>query len=171
MTDLLVSVRGILSNTVPRWESLLETTPEELLQRPPASGEWSAADCLGHLLVTERAVFGQRLRAILAGRELAVFDPGHPRDAEPEREPRDVLAALGAERRENLDVLKGLTGPDLERAGRHPQYGMVELRVVLNTWAAHDLQHTVQAEEALMQAFLPGTGPFRYRFAAHETSA
>ena len=30
---------------------------------------------------------------------------------------------------------------------------------------AHDLQHTVQAEEALMQAFIPGTGPFRFRFA------
>jgi len=26
----------------------------------------------------------------------------------------------------------------------------------------------VQAEEALMQAFLPGTGPWRFRFADHE---
>jgi hypothetical protein len=48
---------------------------------------------------------------------------------------------------------------------------MVSLRVLLNTWAAHDLQHTVQAEEALMQEFIPGTGPFRYRFADHEVGA
>ena len=41
---------------------------------------------------------------------------------------------------------------------------MIPLHVVLYAWAAHDLQHTVQAEEALMQAFIPGTGPFRFRF-------
>ena len=45
---------------------------------------------------------------------------------------------------------------------------MVALRVVLNTWGAHDLQHPVRAEEALMQAFIPGTGPFRFRFEDHE---
>jgi hypothetical protein len=45
---------------------------------------------------------------------------------------------------------------------------MVSLAELLNTWTAHDLQHTVQAEEALMQAFIPGTGPFRFRFAAHD---
>jgi hypothetical protein len=65
-------------------------------------------------------------------------------------------------------VLSDLTPADLERSSRHPEYGMVALRVVLNTWAAHDLQHTVQAEEALMQAFIPGTGPFRFRFEDHE---
>jgi hypothetical protein len=47
----------------------------------------------------------------------------------------------------------------------------VPLRVVLSTWTAHDLQHTVQAEEALMQAFIPGTGPFRFRFADHDIGA
>ena len=44
---------------------------------------------------------------------------------------------------------------------------MIPLHVVLSTWAAHDLQHTVQAEEALMQAFIPGTGPLGFRFADH----
>lgn len=45
------------------------------------------------------------------------------------------------------------------------------MRDLLNVWAAHDLQHVVQAEEALMQAFIPGTGPFRFRFAAHDVEA
>jgi uncharacterized damage-inducible protein DinB len=170
MTDLLDSASRILTTTVGRWQSLVEATPEELLKRRPASGEWSAADCLNHLLVTERGVFGQRLRAILEGRDLATFDPQNPRDPEPERTPREMAQALAAERAENLSVLRGLTAADLDRTGRHPQYGMLPLHVVLSTWAAHDLQHTVQAEEALMQAFLPGTGPFRFRFAAHELS-
>jgi hypothetical protein len=168
MTDVLDSARRLLSTTAGRWQSLVETAPAELLQRPPAPGEWSAADCLNHLLLTERAVFGQRLRAILEGRDLVTFDPHQPRDPDLQRTPREVAGALAAERGENLAVLRDLTPADLERSGRHPEYGMVALRVVLNTWAAHDLQHTVQAEEALMQAFIPGTGPFRFRFADHE---
>ena len=168
MTDVLDSVRRVLATTAGRWQSLVEAAPEELLQRPPAPGEWSAADCLNHLLLTERAVFGARLSAILEGRDLVTFDPDEPRDPDAERTPREVARALAAERAENLAVLSGLTPADLERSSRHPEYGMVALHVVLNTWAAHDLQHTVQAEEALMQAFLPGTGPFRFRFADHE---
>ena len=168
MTDVLDSARRILSTTAGRWQSLVEAAPEELLRRAPAPGEWSAAECLDHVLLTERRVFGERLHAILEGRDLVAFDPIQPRDPEPARTPREVATALAAERGENLDVLSGLTPADLERSARHPEYGMLALGVVLNTWAAHDLQHTVQAEEALMQAFLPGTGPFRFRFADHE---
>ncbi|HYW24275.1 MAG TPA: DinB family protein [Terriglobales bacterium] len=168
MTDLLDSATRLLSTTPGRWQSLVETAPDELLQRPPAAAEWSAAECLTHLLVTERFVFGARLRAIVQGGDMPAFDPNAPREPEAERTPREVARALGAERDANLAVLQGLTPDDLERSARHPQYGSVPLRVVLNTWAAHDLQHTVQAEEALMQAFIPGTGPFRFRFADHE---
>jgi hypothetical protein len=170
MTDVLDSARRLLSTTPGRWQSLVEATPEELLLRPPAPGEWSAADCLNHLLLTERVVFGERLRAILDGRDLVTFDPDEPRDLDLERTPREVVTALAAERGRNLAVLSGLTPAELDRSSRHPEYGMVPLHVVLNTWAAHDLQHTVQAEEALMQAFIPGTGPFRFRFADHEVS-
>ncbi len=168
MTDVLDHAQRILSTTAGRWQSLVETAPRELLLRPPAPGEWSAADCLNHLLLTEGAVFGFRLHAILEGRDLVSFDPQKPRDPEPERTPREVADALAAQREANLAVLKGLSPTDLERSSRHPDYGMVSLGVVLNTWTAHDLQHTVQAEEALMQAFIPGTGPFRFRFADHE---
>jgi hypothetical protein len=171
MTDLLDAATRLLSTTPGRWQSLVETAPDDLLHRPPAPGEWSAAQCLDHLLVAERFVFGARLRAILDGRDIPAFDPDAPRDREAERTPRDVAEALTAERDANLLVLRGLTPADLDRSGRHPQYGMIALRVVLNTWAAHDLQHTVQAEEAMMQAFIPDTGPFRFRFADHEVRA
>jgi DinB superfamily len=171
MTDLLDSAPRLLSTTVARWRSLVDAAPEELLRRPPAPGEWSAAECLDHLLQTERVVFGWRLRAILEGRDLVAFDPQRPPGPNPERTPAEQVAALAAERDENLAVLRGLTPADLERASRHPEYGMMPLRVVLSAWAAHDLQHTVQAEEALMQVFLPGTGPFRFRFAAHDVGS
>src|SRR5437660_11585882 len=140
VTDLLDSARRLLSITPERWQSLAEAAPEELLNRPPAPGEWSAAECLNHLLVTERAVFGQRLRAILEGRDLAVFDPSARREPEPGRTPREVAGALKGAREENLALLSGLTPSDLERSGRHLEYGMVPLHVLLNTWTAHDLQ-------------------------------
>jgi DinB superfamily len=167
MNDLLDAARRILSTTPARWHSLVDAASGELLTRPPAPGEWSASDCLNHLLLTEGAVFGARLRAILAGGDLAAFDPGQP----PERTPGEVVSELAAARAENLAVLADVTAADLDRTGRHPEYGPVALRVVLSAWAAHDLQHTVQAEEALMQAFIPGTGPFRFRFAAHDVEA
>jgi len=168
MTEVLDSARRLLSITPGRWQSLVEMAPPDLIGRPPAPGEWSAAECLDHLLLTERTVFRARLHAILEGRDMAAFDPQRQHEAQPEREPLDVAAALAAARADNLEVLNRLTSADLERSSRHPEYGMVSLGVLLNTWTAHDLQHTVQAEEALMQAFLPGTGPFRFRFAAHE---
>lgn len=168
MTDVLDAARRVLSTTSERWQRLVETTPEELLRRPAAAGEWSAADCLDHLLLTERDVFGQRLRAILEGRDMVAFDPNASRAPEPERTLQEAVSELFLARRRHLEALGRLDSSDLERVSRHPEYGMVSLRVVLNTWAAHDLQHTVQAEEALMQAFIPGSGPFRHRFADHD---
>src|SRR5215472_11087062 len=98
MTDILDSARRLLSITPGRWQSLVEAAPDELLQRAPAPGEWSAAQCLDHLLVAERAVFGARLRAILDSRDLPVFDPNAPREPEAERTPHAVAAALAVER-------------------------------------------------------------------------
>jgi hypothetical protein len=168
VNDVLESAGRLLSITTGRWQSLVDAAPRELLERTPAPGEWSAADCLHHLLVTEREVFGFRLRAILEGRDLVVFDPNERAEEAPGWSPSDAVSALVAEREANLAILTRLSPADLERTGRHPEHGTVTLAVVINTWVGHDLQHTVQAEEALMQAFLPGTGPFRFRFAAHE---
>ena len=42
---------------------------------------------------------------------------------------------------------------------------------LLNEWAAHDTMHIVQAERALMQAFIPGSGPWRMYFADPDVEA
>ena len=85
MSDL-DAVRRLLATTVPRWQELVDTLPPEAIERHPRRGEWSAADCLEHLLHAERAVFGVRLRHLLEGRpRLIPYDPEAPRDREPER--------------------------------------------------------------------------------------
>ncbi|HXM58307.1 MAG TPA: DinB family protein [Candidatus Dormibacteraeota bacterium] len=171
MEDVLDAARRVVSTTAARWQSLVERMPPELLERPPAPGEWSAADCLRHLLRVERQVLPVRVRLVLEGRDLASFDPGAADEPAPERTPREVLDAFVALRRENEALLAGIAAADLDRSSRHPEYGSVSLRTLLNVWAAHDLQHTVQAEEALMQPFIPDTGPFRFRFADHDRAA
>jgi DinB superfamily len=168
MEDVLDRARRVVSTTAARWQSLVDSVPEELLELAPAPGEWSAADCLRHLLTVERFVLPVRVRRVLEGRDLVPFDPDAPREPEPERTPRELVAAFTALRGEGEALLAGIGPADLDRSSHHPQFGTVTLREVLSVWAAHDLQHTVQAEEALMQAFLPGTGPWRVQFADHD---
>ncbi|HKS70135.1 MAG TPA: DinB family protein, partial [Ktedonobacterales bacterium] len=63
--QILPWARAVLETTGPRWLRLTQTVPDELLTRIPAPDEWSAVDCLRHLLEVERTVFPVRVRAIL----------------------------------------------------------------------------------------------------------
>lgn len=165
MDDVLNTVRSVISTTATRWQKLIDTLPETLLTRAPAPGEWSAIDCLGHLLTVEQLLFSVRLRHLLEGREqLIEFDFDAPREPGPVQTPRELVAAFVAQRQESEAILAGLTPPDLERKSYHPEYGDVTLGYLLNLWAAHDLQHT-------MQAFIPNTGVFRFEFADHDVEA
>ncbi len=122
-------------------------------------------------MFTERHIFGVRLRALLAGQDLVPYDPDAPRDPEPEHTAPEQLAALAALRADNARTLDRLTDADLARTAHHPEYGTVTLEMLVNVWAAHDLQHTVQAEHALMQAFIPNTGHWRWEFAEQDVEA
>ncbi len=44
---------------------------------------------------------------------------------------------------------------------------MVTLGEMAHEWAAHDLNHTVQAERALMQPFIQACGPWQRFFTDH----
>jgi len=173
MDDKLELTRSVLETTALRWVNLVETFPEELLISQPLPGEWSAADCLEHLLIVERDLLGVRLQHLLEGRtELVPYEPNAPREPEPERSLRERLDTFLALRRKTEGVLEGLSSDDLNRSSFHPEYGVeVTLGNLLDLWAAHDLQHTVQAEEALMQAFIPGTSVWRSEFVAHDVEA
>ena len=65
----------VLETTPTRWLELVEKLPADLLCRPPAAGEWSAVDCLQHLVDAEQWVFPARIEAILAGQDFPAFDP------------------------------------------------------------------------------------------------
>jgi uncharacterized damage-inducible protein DinB len=168
LNTLLEDVQAILSITPERWQRLISTLSTDLLTRPPAAGEWSALNCLQHLLDAERMLFPVRLRAFLAGQDLHDFDP-HQQHATPDSQtPEQLVAAFVHARQESLILLKQVKDDDLGRTVQHPKLGAVTLAEMLHTWAAHDLMHTVQAERALMQPFMLGCGGWRPFFRDHE---
>ena len=171
MEDVIVHVKAVLSTTAAYWKTLTETLPADVLTRRPAPGEWSAMECLQHLVDTERMVFPARLHALLAGRDFVAFNP----DAQG-TQPADTLtpASLAAEfallRSASLAALEQVTESDFPRTARHSELGIVTMAEFLHEWAAHDLNHMVQADRAVMQPFIAGCGPWRTYFSDHDLS-
>lgn len=166
--ESILNYTQVLTITPARWLELARTITPELLSRPPVPGEWSALECLEHLVQVERDVFPVRVRAYLAGQDFPAFDPNSD-GTRPATPPSAIALAeeFNQLRLVSLAQLASLVEADLDRQARHAKLGVVTLRETLNTWAAHDLNHTVQAERALMQPFIRGSGPFQFRFADH----
>ena len=173
MSELIDRTIAILAANAPRWAILADSIEFELLARPPEPGEWSALQCLGHAADTEVAVFGRRVEAIRDGEpRLARYEPdieGTPITSS--TDPAELVARHAAGRAQNLAMLATLTDGDLEKTSIHAELGEVSLAQLLNEWAAHDLMHIVQAERALMQPFIPASGPWRSYFAEHDVDA
>jgi len=168
MFDILKETFPILQITPQRWTSLTASATPELLNREPAPGEWSALDCLQHIVDTERWVFPLRVKAFLAGEDFPAFDPDVQGEISTSSKSGEELAAeLAAMRAENLQLLETLTASDLDRTAVHGSLGKVTLGEMLAEWAAHDLMHTVQAERALMQPFIQRCGPWDVFFTDH----
>jgi len=167
--DVLGDVRSVLSTTAQRWTALVNAVPQHLLTRAPAPGQWSAAECLAHLVETEKTVFPARLSQFMEGRGwLAAFDPDAQERKSPPGAPDELVTELAHHRDQNLTRLARVTADDLDRTAEHEELGRVTLRQLLCEWAAHDLAHTVQGERALMQPFIPASGPWRSYFSDHE---
>jgi hypothetical protein len=75
MAPFLAQVHSMLASAPARWSALADIDSVELLQRRPAAGEWSALQCLQHVVDTEHVVFRARVVAILEGRDFIAFDP------------------------------------------------------------------------------------------------
>ena len=169
MSDAITNTKAILATTAARWSALTSALPVEALTRPAGPGEWSAAQCLSHLLDTEAMVFPVRLHAFLEGKDaFDAFDPGSEGRDRSDMTPAQLAAEFARYRAENLALLEQISSDVLERTARHSELGSVTMAELLNEWASHDLNHTVQAERAVMQPFIAGSGPWRFYFADHD---
>lgn len=171
MSESVEEISSVMATTARRWVDLAAAVPEDLLARPAAAGEWSALDCLRHLLQAERHVFPGRVDQFLAGvEELSVLDPGTIPPLT-ERTPGEMAEAFARVREENCRKVAALRPEDLERTSRSRRFGPVTLALMLRQWTLHDFEHLMQAERALFQGLLVDSGPLRAVYAALDLEA
>jgi hypothetical protein len=166
MDTSLELMSALISTTPQRWISMAQALPEELLELPPADGEWSAVECLQHLMDTE-LTYQFRVQAFLAGRDFPNFDPDSEGSRPGSQSPLAMAEEFARLRHESLRMLEKLSPADLQRTARHGELGLVTLSEMVHNWAAHDLNHTVQAERAMMQPFIQGCGPWQKFYTDH----
>ncbi len=161
MDSLISQVEAVLQATPERWRALCQSLPADLLQRRPQPSEWSAADCLQHLVQAESGYSG-RIHGFLAGEtHLKRIDPDAAVDMASVSDVGQMAEQFAELRRENLRLLGQVREEDLGRRAQHEEYGPVTLGNLLHEFAAHDLNHTMQAERALAQPFVQGSGGWR----------
>ena len=170
MNNLLETVKAVLSTTTTYWLSLTESVPEDLLARKPLRNEWSAMDCLCHLLDTERWIFPKRVQALLAGEDFLNFDPDTQGTHYTTQDSKQLSKEFAQLRKGSLIELDRVTSNDLSLTARHSELGVVTLEQLLHEWAAHDLMHTVQAERAILQPLILGSETWRPYFKDHDVS-
>jgi uncharacterized damage-inducible protein DinB len=167
MEKIMQWVRSVLTTTPGYWQSLSEKLPVELMSQPPASGQWSALECLQHLIDTER-IFQFRLQCLLEGKDFPAFDPnkqGTKLSTQPSAP--ELAAEFARLRSESLQALSRIQVNEFGRKARHKELGIVTLGEMMHEWAGHDLNHTIQAERAIMQPFIRGCGPWQNFFSDH----
>jgi len=118
----------------------------------PEPGEWSANECVGHLIEAERRGFAGRIRSILATdrpdipADLESWDP--PAVAEARRDHLRSGAELAAEfdalRADAVRLVRSLKAADMARVGIHPHVGPLRVDEVLGEWVHHDRNHIRQ---------------------------
>ena len=118
----------------------------------PEPGEWSANECVGHLIEAERRGFAGRIRRILAAdrpdipADLEDWDP--PAVAEARRDHLRSGAELAAEfdalRAHGVRLVRSLKAADMARVGIHPLVGPLRVEELLGEWVHHDRNHVRQ---------------------------
>jgi DinB superfamily len=121
----------------------------------PAPGEWSANECVGHLIEAERRGFAGRIRRIIdaaqgdgphVSPDLESWDPPAIAEARRDhmRKPRELVDEFVALRWEGITLVRTLTPDDLARSGVHPDVGPLRVDELLGEWVHHDRNHVRQ---------------------------
>lgn len=148
-------VRELLRDLPPDWTSATE-----------GASTWSPFDVVGHLIHGERTDWMPRVEHILKHGDAVVF-PTFDREAMFTASKGltigDLLETFDRLRGESLDRLNrlALTDADLERRGRHPEFGIVTMGQHLATWVAHDLDHISQIVRVMARQYRDAVGPWR----------
>jgi hypothetical protein len=121
----------------------------EVLDRPPAAGEWSVAQVVGHLWDAEIA-YGFRARMILTRDRAPLIGYDQEAWATLARPPvAELLAAFTALRNTNLVLIRGTPVAWWDRLGIHEERGPTSFRLGTETIAGHDRAHLLQLDQTI----------------------
>ena len=156
----------ILSRTPRTLHALLHGLSDPWIRATEGGETWSAFDVVGHLIHGERTDWIPRARIILDHGESRGFDPFDRFAQEHEsagKSLEQLLDEFAALRADNVQTLQRwqLSDDDLDRTGRHPEFGAVTLRQHLSTWVAHDLGHIAQIVRAMAKRYRDEVGPWK----------
>jgi len=156
----------ILQRTPAVIRTLLSGLPAEWIAATEGPATWSPFDVVGHLIHGERTDWVPRVEHLLRHGDAVRFPPFDREamfEASKGRSLDELLDTFARLRRESLDRLTALqlTDADLERRGRHPEFGVVTLRQHLATWVAHDLGHISQVVRVMARQYSDAVGPWR----------
>jgi hypothetical protein len=166
MTLDLDGARFILRRTPEVLDALLRGLPDSWVAENDGPDTWSSYDVVGHLIEAETTNWIPRIRHLIAHGASTVFPP-FDRFAFIEKAQgqsmADLLDTFRASRDRSLRELDDLrlTPGDLERPGRHPEFGPVTLGQLIATWAVHDLNHLGQIVDVLARQHADAVGPWR----------
>ena len=121
---------------------------DEWAQWRPAAGEWSANECLGHMIEADRRGFGGRIARILERDGVAeagwdqIAVAAQRRDEE--RTVESILAEFHEVRDAGIALVEGLRPEDLDKSAIHAKVGRVTVLELLHEWVFHDRNHLRQ---------------------------
>ena len=156
---------SILSRTPSVFHTLLRDLPDSWVAANEGDKTWSPFDVVGHLVHCERTDWIPRARLILEKGESQVFDPvdrfAHFEESRG-KSMVELLNEFAVLRSANLSSLVALelAESDLQRAGRHPDFGVVTMGQLLATWVVHDLGHIAQTTRVMAKQYANQVGPW-----------
>lgn len=114
----------------------------------PAPLEWSANECLGHVIEADRRGFAGRIERILT--EDGIAESGWDQVAtaaarrDNERTVTSILDEFVTGRDAGIALVEGLLVDQLDRTANHDRVGRVSVSNLLHEWVFHDRNHVRQ---------------------------
>ena len=149
--DHITTELGAMGDTLAAWR--------------PAPDEWSANECVGHIIEADRRGFAGRIRRILAEDGIAETGWDQIAVAAARRDRESSVAAILDEFRAGRDdaivLVRSLTPANLERHAIHARVGRVTVSNLLQEWVFHDRNHIRQLLANAQARAWPGMGNAR----------
>ncbi|HEY4612610.1 MAG TPA: DinB family protein [Bacteroidota bacterium] len=139
----------VLQVTSKKLAGLVKKATKKKLTQRPAPDKWSIAEILAHLAESE-IVFAFRLRLVLgaSGAQIQAFDQNVWQDNAGylNKDAQEALRLFESIRASNIALLKSLSKAQWENYGMHQERGKETVSRIVEMFAGHDINHTLQVE-------------------------